>query len=771
MPPAPHVLTLASRVYRALRYAAASPYYRGAYFSVLSLIAMWPTLGHANALNDFKDAQYFQLYEEVARLSVARFHQLPLWDPYYCGGLSGVGTPSARFVSPTFLLTLAFGTLRGEALAAWLMTLVGLEGTFRFVRARGGGALAAMMAAPVFALSGVFARSEVLGWTNFFGFELVPWALYGVRLALDGSRRGVVVASVAMAWMIGLGGTYTGPLTVLAATFETLALVVRRARRPRALGLMAGMGLTVALLAASLSAVRLWPIAETLTASPRILGGTPATSLKEAWDFLFGARSAPFWRDDFLVGLPVLPLVALGLWRRRALPLVLAGALSLWLALGYGVHYSLFGVLRTVPPFTMLRAPERFLVFVALALAAIAAIGVRRVEAAARRRPGMGVLALACVALLAGDTALLIKDQFIHAAGRQMVPAPAASDDDFRQMRGNRWLAAYFPYMNRGTLTCFDDYDIAQSADLRGDLPAEEFLRDAGSGTVKRAAWSPNRIDLKVTLTRPARVYVNQNWHPGWRASAGSVVSDGGLLAVDLPAGVHDLTLRYLPRSGVGGVGMGVLGLVAAALLLWRSRRDDLVRTTREWGGTAALCLAPFAAGLLTVGLMHEPRRPPAPLVTPDNEPMIVDAPPAGTTPVNARFAQGILLQAGRVQLEPRSDGRGTRATLELDWRLDHKLPPGLGVFVRFEKPGTQHVGADHVLLSSVMLPEAAPVGRTIRDFSQTITLPPSKEPSTWTVRAGVWWARRDETRLEVIDPGSQPAPDRAVFVTDVRVP
>ena len=56
------------------------------------------------------------------------------------------------------------------------------------------------------------------------------------------------------------------------------------------------------------------------------------------------------------------------------------------------------------------------------------------------------------------------------------------------------------------------------------------------------------RIDLEVELSRPARVYVNQNWHPGWRSNVGEAVSDEGLLAVDLPAGTHEVSLRFLPR-------------------------------------------------------------------------------------------------------------------------------------------------------------------------------------------------------------------------------
>ena len=129
-------------------------------------------------------------YENVAREAVLRWHQAPLWDPYYCGGMYLLGTPQARFVSPTFVLTLLFGEARGEALAVFVMLIVGLEGTMpvhprpwrdplRRARSR----------RPCSRSAGIFAISPSLGWMNFFGFELLPWMALGVRRALAARER------------------------------------------------------------------------------------------------------------------------------------------------------------------------------------------------------------------------------------------------------------------------------------------------------------------------------------------------------------------------------------------------------------------------------------------------------------------------------------------------------------------------------------------------------------------------------------------------------
>jgi hypothetical protein len=728
---------------------------------MVALAVSWPALGSASLLSMYQDAQHLTLFEEAARIAVARFHELPLWDPYYCGGIPALGTPSARFAAPTFLLTLAFGTLRGASLASFAMTILGMEGAFRYARARGAGTFPATTAAPLFALSGLFAHATLVSWTNFFGFELVPWVLWGTRLALRDNRRGLVLAALSMAFIVGFGGTYTAPLTALAVGFEVASKVVADVRRSQPVSrTLAHACIALALVALSLavSMVRLWPVAENLAASPRLLGGKPGLELGAVLHALFGDVGNRWSKGDLLVGLPALPLAVLGALRRRSLSLVISIALCVWLACGYHAELSLFAALRTIPPYTMLRAPERFLLFVALSIATLAAIGTRRLEVRGLGRTrAMIVVATLGHALLLADTVLLIKLGQVRAAGRVLEPEPPKVDRDFRQARGNRWLAAYYPMMSRGSLTCFDDYDIAQSPDLRGDLPAEEYLRDAEAGTVRRVAWSPNHVALETVLTHPARVYVNQNWHPGWRSSAGTVVSDNGLLAVDLPAGTQTVTLRFLPRSALGGLATTLLGLGAAGMLLCRARRRTKADTPRERAVTVALSIAPLVGVPLSFLLTREPPRPSAPLLTPLGEPMIAERLPPKATREEVRWGSGIALAGASLEVDGATPRHGPLLHMELDWRFDEPVPAGLGVFVQFERQGGTFA-TDHVLLSGILLPEDAPLHVVVRDVSDAISLPAVEGPATWRVYVGVWRARRDMARLPIVAAGSSDA-------------
>jgi hypothetical protein len=772
VPAAARVLGFFNRGYSDARIAVASTPLRLAVFGILVLGAKWQLLGQSGFFNDSTDAQHFSIYEEAARVAVTKFHELPFWNPYYCGGLPALGTPSARFASPAFLLTLLLGTLRAEPLILAGMTVIGLEGTYRYVRECGGGPLGAALSAPVFALSGCFMHWPLFGWTNFYSFQLIPWALLGARSAFRGSPRGVVVLAVAVSWMIGFGGTYAAPLTAIAIAWEGLLVIGKKWGRPREVVRVLLFACVAASFAALMSLVRLWPIVDTLSSSPRILGGTESSSPGQLWFGLFGEEGPAIFRGGYLIGKTLLPLFLLGAFRKRALPFLASSLLWLWLAQGYGFHGSLFGVLRMVPPFTMLRAPERVLPFFALGFAVVTALFLRWVELMARRKKAMALLALACVGAFGGNIYRLVKNDSEITAFRTQAAPPAEVDRPFRQTRGNRWIGFYYAEMSRGTLACFDDYNIPESADLRGDLPEEEYLRDPEAGTVTRRAWAPNRLDLDVVLSRPARVYINQNWHPGWHTSDGVIVDDDGLLTVDLPAGTHTVVLRFWPRSAVLG-GLTSLAAFAVAVYVWRrTRRRPEFGSGRVLAGEIALFAIPVFIPLLGLLVLREPRRPPTPLVTPEGEAIVVSGPPKGAQRVDEHWVdEGITLEAVRFDRSPGPSKGDTWLSVELDWRLAKKPPAGLAVSLQVDGSSKGIIAFDYALFSGALLIDDAPLMKTLRDVSQPLLLTRGSGPRTIRVLVGLSYARLNGRPLTNVHGGAERDDDGRVVVGSFVVP
>ena len=122
---------------------------------------------------------------------------------------------------------------------------------------------------------------------------------------------GVALVAIAMAWCVGMGGTYAAPIAALWCAFEAAEFAAIRVRRRRWTALVAGLGTAAAaaLLGAGLAAARLWPIADSLAAAPRIIGGTPGNKWVVLGGMLFAGPAKDTDDGAFFVGLLMLPAV------------------------------------------------------------------------------------------------------------------------------------------------------------------------------------------------------------------------------------------------------------------------------------------------------------------------------------------------------------------------------------------------------------------------------------------------------------------------------
>ena len=751
---------------------------RLALFAVYALIVTWPLLGQAGWLNLFRDAALLGTYERDAAEAVRRFGSWPFWDPFLCGGMDVLGSPQTRFASPNFILSLLFGADRAEPLNAFFMLILGLEGTYRFLRQLGHSPTSSLLAAPVFAASGTFAAAPFLGWTNFFGFELLPWALWGWRNALRGHWAGAVVTAAAWAWMVGFGGTYAAPMTGLAlfvVFVGELARATRTSARAAVLRHLA-LGATMTLsLALGLGAVRLWPLLETMRAAPRILSGHPGWSVADLLHALSHpvrakggniARAEMYTLGGWFLWPVLFAGVTLGLARarsrRQTTALAALTGLALWTASGHAAGWSPFVFLRGLPLFSALRYPERYLVFVALMAAAFAALALTVCEQTLRLRRGRGKRgAWTWMAAVAGAVALLVANgsylaslAHVVTARRMLSPAPAHVDRPFRQSRGNRWSLPDFPAQSRGSLQCWDAYPVPMSEALRADLAAEEVWRPARDserqgeaaasldtgGKVTRRAWAPDEMLLEVSAAAPGIVRVNQNFHPGWRARvddrATDVISDDGLLGVRVPAGSHLVRLRYRSRAAFGGLATTLASvLVVGATFFFRRRREALSaeKTPGPWQvrprDLRVAFAIPAAVLIVTfVGMREAPRPPPTPRA-PSGEDLLVGA-PAGAKPLGKEAAGRLVLEAAEVAFADTTLAPHA-VRVAVYWRRRAALPRApWRVRLIVQAQGAPLAVASHDLVSAWRPLDALPRDVTVRDVSY-VSLPSSELPTT----------------------------------------
>ena len=123
----------------------------------------------------YHDEHYYVMHDDAARRTVVDHHQVPAWNPWYCGGMIGLEFATSSEMAPEFLFRYLFGTGPGRKLTVLFFVVLGMEGTFRYARRNGASAIGAAVAAIPFSCCFHFFTLLSWGWVIMFNYNLVPW--------------------------------------------------------------------------------------------------------------------------------------------------------------------------------------------------------------------------------------------------------------------------------------------------------------------------------------------------------------------------------------------------------------------------------------------------------------------------------------------------------------------------------------------------------------------------------------------------------------------
>ncbi len=178
----------------------------------------------------------------------------------------------------------------------------------------------------------------------------------------------------------------------------------------------------------------------------------------------------------------------------------------------------------------------------------------------------------------------------LRAAGVTWVSQAAAekmdSDKSGLTMRED-WHAVADPQprawlVTRAVVSSHPKTDIARIS-LPDEVLVEQSLPSplpAGSpGTTKIVVDRPGRIDLNVACRTTQLAVINESFHDGWRATLdGKTVEalriNGDFLGLIVPAGDHEISLEFRPKSLIFGRVMSGFGLgLIVTIVFWPRRR------------------------------------------------------------------------------------------------------------------------------------------------------------------------------------------------------
>lgn len=548
------------------------------------------------------DWRYFAGVWEAARVALQDFREFPSWNPFHCGGIVLFQDPQSPFPGPLFLLTYAW-LPAAAAMKVWLYAhlLAGALGARALVRDEGGNAPEQLLAAGIVTACGFCAEHFGGGHLSFTPFLLFPWILWANRRALRGATRYAVLVAALLALCVYEGATYPLPLMFVGLALDVLLRVGDPSARAAMFTALPIVGGLFPLLAAP----RLLPVMRYLQEHPRLVPLDDQLTVAEVvqtWTVREHERGFPghvfVWPEygDYVgwipVGLMVLGLIATFAQRdarspARRIDAALLGGL-VWCALGNIPGFSLFGLLHELPLYKSLRVPARFLypATVLLALVAVRGLGdARRWMTSIPLRPWVirafvgfeVVLALGVSADIAVNNAPRLQQGV-----DPVIPRAPAGRDFHQQPGGDYWRWSTYAVRGVGTPTCYVPLEWGPSPGLWLGPGPQARLEPPDAGTLGAITWTPNSVRVTATLTKPARLVVNQNHETSWNTSVGRIDRHQPTLTVDLRAGRHDVHLRHRARGLHAGLALGALGL-AVALTLLRFLDADRERRLRGW--------------------------------------------------------------------------------------------------------------------------------------------------------------------------------------------
>ena len=173
-------------------------------FLILSLIVLMDPFKLG-----FGDWDLFYFYSQLGKLSLLKFGQLPLWNPYHCGGMTQIGNGQDMFWTPFNIPLLLLGPVSGFKLQFLLYLISGFAGMYLLARYFTASKEGSILASLVYCLSSLFFAPYASGMPVFLPLLLTPFVCLFLLKALDNSShlRPSIYAGITVS-LIFLGGLH-----------------------------------------------------------------------------------------------------------------------------------------------------------------------------------------------------------------------------------------------------------------------------------------------------------------------------------------------------------------------------------------------------------------------------------------------------------------------------------------------------------------------------------------------------------------------------------
>ena len=539
--------------------------------------------------------------------------ELPLWNPYFGGGIRWAGYLYNPGISPWGLIYALSGEVVGVKLCLILSLLLGGLATYGVARKF-------VLLPPPFAL---FAALLYLSATwmagrlesgNYNEFSTYFWvvALFCFHELVRGKWLGLLFP---LFFIVALNpAKYTALTTFVAGIIILMFSSIYRGQRLFVLSVWL-IGTAFGLLLAMPKLLPLWELASLNIASLSTQAPIGYQGLGEIVSRLTSVRLNS--HQSYGVGPLGLSLAIIGIllgWKDAREWVVLL-TLSVVFAMGPHTPYPLPNIVSNTPLLSSLSDFGKYAnVFILTSVCMLAAVGLHRICLLVMRRIKdhtyvrvcfLGFAAIAVILPLWStfhyfDQAFAVKQpKYSREAFYQVAYTPHIRNiDRYREPPGFLYTDQYRNIRKGiGTITWYGNFAFEENAvprifvELDGN-PREnpQYIGEsaligefAPTGHIGPLRISYNKLRVKYTSTTEQRILFNFNFDPGWGSNIGRIVNYRGLLALDVdPANEQVVVLSFRDKSFETSCWIALFALLGYIAFFLKVRNRALFDQTRK---------------------------------------------------------------------------------------------------------------------------------------------------------------------------------------------
>lgn len=543
-------------------------------------------------------------WSQAVRTSILQYHQLPLWNPYRCGGAPLLGEAESDVVSLYAPFLLMFGPALGYIVVSIIYFCIGLYGFYKLARYHDISKVGSVLVGIGYIFSGLIILPVVSGMTNFLSVVYLPFVVLHTEQYFQTKRiKHAIWAAACMAFMF-LSGFHYPPILILYVLVYGLLLCIKTRQFKSMV-----YAVCITLLFVGFSAVKLLPTVESFNHRTfdngifkysgysvksflysLISREQRSDSLLTLGDDIQGFLHGVTYRMDengMYVGVVFLGFAVLGLVARRRKLGVEWGIFILFLLLAFGENItpSLYKFVQVLPFFSLMRVAQRYRYIFMVPFVLYAGIGFDVFFAWIRRNIHgksrfIYSISVACVVLLSVDM-LWVNTRILY-DGFHLQPVPLHESASFTQVCQKNittWEGYEFPIVltGLGVRDCTENVLITKYAACIDDPKYKGEVYVLGTdGVIDAYTFTPNKLTLEVTALGRGVVVINQNFDSGWVVVANGKVSTGistdNLLSTPIESGVTHIAFYYIPWSFILGCIITIGTIIASVAYI---RRQD----------------------------------------------------------------------------------------------------------------------------------------------------------------------------------------------------